>query len=829
MPDPQIQMSAALPRVRRKCAACEQAGHKCAACEEEDRVLQKKSIGAELTGGGEAPEFVHGALRTPGQPLDADSRAFFESRFRYDFGSVRVHTNQEAAQSAGEIGARAYTVGSDIVFGENQHATSSVEGRRLLAHELAHVVQQGAAGTRLAVRRSLAVADTLQRVSRRVQRQPVGCLKLLKAKGKSNPALGEAVEIAIRSDFRRRVGTPAKFTLPDASAAPSRTENPRKPNEIPPEVFSFFSGMGKPDLAFRRPGSPVMLMAEIKPANYFGLAFAEGQLAKYIDKGNENEQLKAELGVKVFVPMTPLTYTPPRTMQVAGKKVTVMWCGPGVIVYKAVEEEEDEKKKKKKKKKDEEEKKKKKKKKGKKEEEEKEEKKKKKKKKGDEEEEEEEKKGGKEAGNVGFGIGVLSSGSGGRNATLGVAINSHGSAYGTASAGVVYDSNGNAIASASAGAGAHVSGNVAGTAGAGAGESTSTDAALSATAGAGQDTSSEALATASAGTAERTDTVSIAAASHGHSEDVAGTTIAKAGKASGGAGTEGSGKAGAQGGSSVQGGTGAGGLQIPGQSAAQTQTAVKQAQEIDAMLQKSSDAQKELLAYLAQSTGNMEYEVPDPEWVKKFLAATNGLKADDIAFLEKQKWVPGEVSAEELRRKIEERLKNRDKPQSDAAKAGTGKPEQKAGTESKPPDTGTAAPDAGTTTPVKEKPEGVDDKLSAASLDKPSSTAPKKVETNEEAFKRLYKRTQTDWPKLRTEGGVDFKEKIYDKTISGAFYYMVAVHGKQVRFTADVAGILRKEGDHDVFEIRSSSIIVSSKKDVAPGSRLVGKKLKLHR
>ena len=65
-----------------------------------------------------------------------------ESRFGYDFGGVRVHTGTEAAQSARSIQARAYTRNRDVVFDSGSYAPKSPEGKKLLAHELTHVVQQ---------------------------------------------------------------------------------------------------------------------------------------------------------------------------------------------------------------------------------------------------------------------------------------------------------------------------------------------------------------------------------------------------------------------------------------------------------------------------------------------------------------------------------------------------------------------------------------------------------------------------------------------------------------------------------------------------------------
>src|SRR5215469_13003897 len=85
---------------------------------------------------------VTAALQTPGQSLDATTRQFFEPRFKYDFGSVRIHADDRAAQSAQAISALAFTQGRDICFGAGQYSPRSASGKRLLAHELAHVVQQ---------------------------------------------------------------------------------------------------------------------------------------------------------------------------------------------------------------------------------------------------------------------------------------------------------------------------------------------------------------------------------------------------------------------------------------------------------------------------------------------------------------------------------------------------------------------------------------------------------------------------------------------------------------------------------------------------------------
>lgn len=169
MPAPASGLSSAPPRVSRKCAACEaedklqkkeadaaaparglsfappQVSRKCAECEKEDRKLQKKEASPATPALAEAPPSVHDALRAPGQPLDAATRAHFEPRFGQDFSSVRVHTDTTAAQSARDVNAHAYTVGRNIAFGSGQFAPWTAKGQSLLAHELTHVVQQRAA------------------------------------------------------------------------------------------------------------------------------------------------------------------------------------------------------------------------------------------------------------------------------------------------------------------------------------------------------------------------------------------------------------------------------------------------------------------------------------------------------------------------------------------------------------------------------------------------------------------------------------------------------------------------------------------------------------
>jgi Domain of unknown function (DUF4157) len=108
--------------------------------------ISRNSLGQRAIQRGAAPTSVHQALSTPGVPLEAPLRRDMEERFGHDFSQARVHSDALAQQSAREVGALAYTVGQDVVFGAGEFAPSTPRGRRTLAHELAHVVQQSASG-----------------------------------------------------------------------------------------------------------------------------------------------------------------------------------------------------------------------------------------------------------------------------------------------------------------------------------------------------------------------------------------------------------------------------------------------------------------------------------------------------------------------------------------------------------------------------------------------------------------------------------------------------------------------------------------------------------
>src|SRR5579859_3515129 len=126
--------------------------HKCACgggvpVGDQDQKVRRKVANAKSAGSSAsfAPPIVHDVLSSPGQPLDRSLRAFMEPKFGHDFSRVRVHLDDKAADSARSISALAYTVGTDIVFGRGNYRPAAPAGCALLAHELAHLVQQGSA------------------------------------------------------------------------------------------------------------------------------------------------------------------------------------------------------------------------------------------------------------------------------------------------------------------------------------------------------------------------------------------------------------------------------------------------------------------------------------------------------------------------------------------------------------------------------------------------------------------------------------------------------------------------------------------------------------
>lgn len=142
---------------------------KCAQCDEKDKLLQRQAVNQSEVS--DVPASVHEVLQLSGQPLDADTRTFMESRFGHDFSQVRIHTDATAMESAKAVHSLAYTVGHNIVFNQGQYAPTSMAGQKLLAHELTHVVQQGNSRSNHSLQSKLSVTaldDAYEREADRV-------------------------------------------------------------------------------------------------------------------------------------------------------------------------------------------------------------------------------------------------------------------------------------------------------------------------------------------------------------------------------------------------------------------------------------------------------------------------------------------------------------------------------------------------------------------------------------------------------------------------------------------------------------------------------------
>ena len=137
------------PFIQTKPVSINSVQRNCVHCEEEERQIQRKEINGEETTADNSLENYLGSLSSSGQYLPDEVRNFYEPRFGFDFSNVKVHTDSVAAKSAQSINALAYTSGNNIVFNKAQYSPNSESGKRLMGHELTHVVQQRADGNKI--------------------------------------------------------------------------------------------------------------------------------------------------------------------------------------------------------------------------------------------------------------------------------------------------------------------------------------------------------------------------------------------------------------------------------------------------------------------------------------------------------------------------------------------------------------------------------------------------------------------------------------------------------------------------------------------------------
>jgi Domain of unknown function (DUF4157) len=227
-------------RTQRLCPECESALRHRPEQEDERAVEARAHKMPDL-----APEF-DGRIqaRGGGQPLPQATRALFEPRFGWDFGAVRVHTGGDAAAAARGVRARAFTVGRDIVFGAGEYAPATTAGRSLLAHELAHVIQQarGRAAPQVSVAQAEREADA---AAAPCNRAPISARPIAVHRQPAPAKTGMA-----RDDFRKRLkaifGHDVTIEIGDKERQAKELRGPPAKRKLPDDWKAWDPGASSP-------------------------------------------------------------------------------------------------------------------------------------------------------------------------------------------------------------------------------------------------------------------------------------------------------------------------------------------------------------------------------------------------------------------------------------------------------------------------------------------------------------------------------------------------------------------------------------------------------
>lgn len=133
--------------------------------EKKDEHVQAKGSSATTPAVSPQLESRIQTIRGGGQPLPDNTRTFFESRFGHDFGGIRVHTDSQAAETAGQLNAQAFTIGRNVFFGAGHYEPHTSKGQWLMAHELTHTIQQQPSQS-IATNRNIVQSRSNQQISR---------------------------------------------------------------------------------------------------------------------------------------------------------------------------------------------------------------------------------------------------------------------------------------------------------------------------------------------------------------------------------------------------------------------------------------------------------------------------------------------------------------------------------------------------------------------------------------------------------------------------------------------------------------------------------------
>lgn len=207
------------------------------------------------------PAIVDQVLRSPGQPLDQSTRAFFEPRFGHDFSKVRVHADGHAAQSARAVNALAYTVGQHTVFAAGQFAPGTRAGKHLLAHDLTHTIQQRAQAP--AVQGKLSVSSPTDAAEREADAVADAVIR------GDAPAVSSAPGHAQLA--RQSPGDAGEQETPTQTPAPSPAETAGSTDAVPTGGDAGVPDAGTPAPASACPIVPTGTLSEVSWGETSGL------------------------------------------------------------------------------------------------------------------------------------------------------------------------------------------------------------------------------------------------------------------------------------------------------------------------------------------------------------------------------------------------------------------------------------------------------------------------------------------------------------------------------------------------------------------------------
>ncbi|WP_437993260.1 eCIS core domain-containing protein [Sorangium sp. So ce145] len=337
---------------------------KCVKCEDEDEAsagapVQRYAAATDRSTA--APPIVGDVLAEPGEPLDPGVRGRMEAAFGHDFSAVRVHTDARADAAAGGIDALAFTSGAHIVFGAGQYAPRSRAGQWLIAHELAHTVQQRGERGRPARRPAVGPAGGALEREADAAADAAMAGRSVNIRGVSEPALQRFApcryildaaerEFVAESDVQANLAVPMRslgpsereFPIPAGSFSAWRDEDRRR-GTVRSQQIGGRAGRGSADIALMQ-GS-VMEVLEIKRGQWDLITDAEAQALNYVEKGKQNLpfltnrwQARGHAGVTVsdvrMMPMNRLPITSPA--RIGSVPVSIAWCRDGLVSFKAI-------------------------------------------------------------------------------------------------------------------------------------------------------------------------------------------------------------------------------------------------------------------------------------------------------------------------------------------------------------------------------------------------------------------------------------------------------------------------------------------------------------